>query len=187
MLSDNDILDVIYQGELGIEPFVAAQLQPASYDVKLDSKFLAFRKGDPFFDRVIGPAEDNSDIVGLWEAQELQLNPQAFILGSTVERISLSTSVAARLEGKSSLGRLGLVIHSTAGFIDPGFSGTITLEITNIGYRPIVLRAGMRIGQLSFFRLDSPASAPYGDPKFGSKYQGQEGPVASRYERPSLG
>lgn len=185
MLSDNDILDAMYRGVLEIEPFIAAQLQPASYDVRLDRKFMDFilKPGETPVD----PEDDNSANMVEWQSNDILLHPGHFVLGSTIEKIKLSTSIAARIEGKSSLGRLGLMVHSTAGFIDPGFEGTITLEISNIGPQPVVLRAGMRIGQLCFFRLDSPASAPYGDPKFGSKYQGQEGPVASRYERPSLG
>lgn len=187
MLSDNDILDAMYRGVLEIEPFIAAQLQPASYDVRLSDQFLVFENFEGILENPLDLSKDNSSRVQSHDAGVVELAPGSFVLGSTREKIFLSQGFAARIEGKSSLGRWGLMVHSTAGFIDPGFGGTITLEISNIGYNSILLTEDMLIGQLCFFRLDSPASAPYGDPKFGSKYQGQEGPVASRYERPSLG
>lgn len=185
MLSDVDIHYEMTGGDLDIWPFHTGNLQPASYDVRLDQRFKFFKKPQP--GDVLDPNEDISSLMSDMNivSGTILLAPGEFALGSTVEKVSLSTRLAARLEGKSSLGRLGLMVHSTAGFIDPGFSGTITLELSNVGRFPVLLHPGMKIGQLCVFRLDTPASAGYGDPKFGSKYQGQEGPVASRSWRKS--
>lgn len=155
-------------------------LQPASIDVRLDRFFRLF---DNHRYPVIDPAQDQPDLTRLVEVENgdpFVLHPGEFVLGSTFEQVTLPDDVAARLEGKSSLGRLGLLTHSTAGFVDPGFSGHVTLELSNMATLPITLWPGMKIGQLCFFRLSSPAEFPYGSEKYGSRYQGQRGPTASR-------
>ena len=155
-------------------------IQPSSIDVRLDRFFRLFDNHKyPFID----PAEDQPDLTHLVEVEPNQafiLHPGEFVLGSTYELVSLPDDVAARLEGKSSLGRLGLLTHSTAGFIDPGFTGHVTLELSNVATLPIKLWPGMKIGQMCFFRLSSPAEKPYGSSEYSSRYQGQRGPTASR-------
>ncbi len=155
-------------------------IQPSSVDVRLDRFFRLF---DNHKYPQIDPATDQPDLTRLVEVESNEafvLHPGEFVLGATFELITLPDDVAARLEGKSSLGRLGLLTHSTAGFIDPGFSGHVTLELSNVATLPITLWPGMKIGQLCFFRLSSPAEHPYGSEKYGSRYQGQRGPTASR-------
>jgi dCTP deaminase len=155
-------------------------VQPSSVDVRLDRFFRLF---DNHKYQHIDPAMDQPDLTRLVEVDSTEafvLHPGEFVLGATFEVVSLPDDVAARLEGKSSLGRLGLLTHSTAGFIDPGFSGHVTLELSNVATLPITLWPGMKIGQLCFFRLTSPAEHPYGSEKYGSRYQGQRGPTASR-------
>jgi dCTP deaminase len=155
-------------------------VQPSSVDVRLDRFFRLF---DNHKYQHIDPAMDQPDLTRLVEVDSTEafvLHPGEFVLGATFEVVSLPDDVAARLEGKSSLGRLGLLTHSTAGFIDPGFSGHVTLELSNVATLPITLWPGMKIGQLCFFRLTSPADHPYGSEKYGSRYQGQRGPTASR-------
>ena len=154
-------------------------IQPSSIDVRLDKFFRVF---DNHKYPHIDPAADQSDLtreVEIASDETFILHPGEFVLGSTYECITLPDDVAARLEGKSSLGRLGLLTHSTAGFIDPGFSGHVTLELANVATLPIKLYSGMKIGQLCFFRLSSPAEHPYGSAKYGSRYQGQRGPTPS--------
>jgi dCTP deaminase len=155
-------------------------VQPSSVDVRLDRYFRLF---DNHKYQHIDPALDQPELTRLVEVESSEafvLHPGEFVLGATFEMVSLPDDVAARLEGKSSLGRLGLLTHSTAGFIDPGFSGHVTLELSNVATLPITLWPGMKIGQLCFFRLSSPAEHPYGSEKYGSRYQGQRGPTASR-------
>jgi dCTP deaminase len=155
-------------------------VQPSSVDVRLDRFFRLF---DNHKYQHIDPAVDQPDLTRLVEVDATEpfvLHPGEFVLGATYEVITLPDDIAARLEGKSSLGRLGLLTHSTAGFIDPGFSGHVTLELSNVATLPITLWPGMKIGQLCFFRLSSPAEHPYGSDKYGSRYQGQRGPTASR-------
>src|SRR4051795_11822464 len=163
-----------------LEPFDASMVQPSSIDVRLDRFFRTFENHRyPHID----PAEDQPDLTRLVEpegAEPFILHPGEFVLGSTYERVSLPDDVAARLEGKSSLGRLGLLTHSTAGFIDPGFSGHVTLELSNVATLPIKLWPGMKIGQLCLFRLSSPSEHPYGSAVYGSRYQGQRGPTPSK-------
>src|SRR5215216_1323251 len=180
LLSDRDIADQIKNGRVVLDPFDAAMIQPSSIDVRLDRYFRVFENHRyPHID----PAEEQPDLTRLVEPEGQEpfiLHPGEFVLGSTYERVSLPDDVAARLEGKSSLGRLGLLTHSTAGFIDPGFSGHVTLELSNVATLPIKLWPGMKIGQLAFFRLSTPAEHPYGSEKYGSRYQGQRGPTPSR-------
>nr|WP_223875240.1 dCTP deaminase [Nanchangia anserum] len=180
MLSDRDITELIESGRATIDPFDPAMVQPASVDVRLDRYFRLF---DNHKYSVIDPAQDQPDLtrrVDVGEVEPFVLHPGEFVLGATLERVSLPADIAARLEGKSSLGRLGLLTHSTAGFIDPGFDGHVTLELSNTATMPIALYPGMKIGQLCFFRLTSPALRPYGAGAYGSRYQGQRGPTASR-------
>jgi dCTP deaminase len=180
LLSDRDIRAQIDAGRVVFEPWDAAMLQPSSVDVRLDKFFRLF---DNHKYRVIDPAVDQPDLTRLVEvdpAEGFVLHPGEFVLGSTYETITLPDDLAARVEGKSSLGRLGLLTHATAGFVDPGFSGHVTLELSNVATLPIMLWPGMKIGQLAFFQLSSPADNPYGSPVYGSHYQGQRGPTASR-------
>lgn len=180
LLSDRDIRAQIELGRVLLEPFDPAMVQPASIDVRLDRYFRLF---DNHKYAVIDPAADQSDLTRLVDVgpdQPFVLHPGEFVLGATHEVVTLPDDIAARLEGKSSLGRLGLLTHSTAGFIDPGFTGHVTLELSNTATMPILLHPGMKIGQLCFFQLSSPAEAPYGSGAHGSRYQGQRGPTASR-------
>lgn len=180
LLSDRDIRSELESGRIGLDPLDLDMVQPSSVDVRLDRFFRLF---DNHKYQHIDPAMDQPDLTRLVEVDSTEafvLHPGEFVLGATFEVVSLPDDVAARLEGKSSLGRLGLLTHSTAGFIDPGFSGHVTLELSNVATLPITLWPGMKIGQLCFFRLTSPAEHPYGSEKYGSRYQGQRGPTASR-------
>lgn len=180
LLSDVDIRAAVDAGNIRLDPWDPAMVQPSSIDIHLDRFFRLF---DNHKYPVIDPAADQSDLTRLVEVPadgEFVLHPGEFVLGSTFEAITLSAAVAARLEGKSSLGRLGLLTHSTAGFIDPGFSGHVTLELSNTATMPIKLYPGMKVGQFCFFQLSSPARDPYGSGAAGSHYQGQRGPTASR-------
>lgn len=180
LLSDRDIFSELDAKRVQLDPFDAAMVQPSSVDVRLDRFFRVFENHRyPHID----PAEEQPDLTRQVEPEGDEpfiLHPGEFVLGSTYELVTLPDDVAARLEGKSSLGRLGLLTHSTAGFIDPGFSGHVTLELSNVATLPIKLWPGMKIGQLCFFRLSSPAEHPYGSAKYGSRYQGQRGPTPSR-------
>ncbi|WP_278313744.1 dCTP deaminase [Lolliginicoccus levis] len=180
LLSDRDIRAEIGAGRLGLEPFDDVLVQPSSVDVRLDNMFRVFNNTRYTH---IDPKLQQDELTSLVEAPEGEpfvLHPGEFVLGSTLEVCSLPDDLAGRLEGKSSLGRLGLLTHSTAGFIDPGFSGHITLELSNVANLPITLWPGMKIGQLCLIRLSSPAEFPYGSARTGSKYQGQRGPTPSR-------
>ncbi len=180
LLSDRDILAEIDAGRIGLDPFEREMIQPSSIDVRLDKFFRIF---DNHKYPHIDPAADQSDLtrpVEVDSGEAFVLHPGEFVLGSTYEQVTLPDDVAARLEGKSSLGRLGLMTHSTAGFIDPGFSGHVTLELANVATLPIKLYPGMKIGQICYFRMSSAADNPYGSEKYGSRYQGQRGPTASR-------
>ncbi|MFE1321252.1 dCTP deaminase [Kitasatospora phosalacinea] len=180
LLSDNDIRAEIDRGRVVIDPFDPSMVQPSSIDVRLDRFFRVFENHRyPHID----PSEEQPDLTRLVEPEGDEafiLHPGEFVLASTYEVITLPDDVASRLEGKSSLGRLGLLTHSTAGFIDPGFSGHVTLELSNVATLPIKLYPGMKIGQLCLFRLSSPSEHPYGSERYGSRYQGQRGPTASR-------
>jgi len=180
LLSDRDIITEIDKERVQLEPFEPTMVQPSSVDVRLDRFFRVFENHRyPHID----PSEDQPDLTRMVEPdgdEPFILHPGEFVLGSTYEVVTLPDDVAARLEGKSSLGRLGLLTHSTAGFIDPGFSGHVTLELSNVATLPIKLWPGMKIGQLCFFRLSSPSEHPYGSEKYGSRYQGQRGPTPSR-------
>ncbi|MGL4305271.1 MAG: dCTP deaminase [Mycobacteriaceae bacterium] len=180
LLSDRDIRAELSSQRLGLEPLDQSMVQPSSVDVRLDSLFRVFNNTRYTH---IDPAVRQDELTTLVEPAEGEpfvLHPGEFVLGSTLEVVSLPDDLAGRLEGKSSLGRLGLLTHSTAGFIDPGFSGHITLELSNVANLPIVLWPGMKIGQLCLIRLSSPAEHPYGSAVTGSKYQGQRGPTPSK-------
>jgi dCTP deaminase len=178
--SDRDIKAELDSGRIELDPYEPAMIQPSSIDVRIDRFFRLFSNHKyPFID----PAENQPDLTRLVEVEGEEpfiLHPGEFVLGSTYEQVSLPDDVAARLEGKSSLGRLGLLTHSTAGFIDPGFTGHVTLELSNVATLPIKLWPGMKIGQLCFFRLTSPAEVPYGSTASSSRYQGQRVPTPSR-------
>jgi dCTP deaminase len=180
LLSDRDIRSELDSKRVILDPFDESMVQPSSVDVRIDRYFRLF---DNHKYPVIDPAEDQPELTHLVEVvgdEAFVLHPGEFVLASTYEVVTLPDDVAARLEGKSSLGRLGLLTHSTAGFIDPGFSGHVTLELSNVATLPIKLWPGMKVGQLCFFRLSSPAEHPYGSSWAGSRYQGQRGPTASR-------
>jgi len=180
VLADRTIARLLAAGRIEIDPYDPALLQPSSVDVRVDRYFRVFRNNlYPYID-VKQAQEDLTELVEVGD-EPFILHPGEFVLGSTLERVRLPDDLVARLEGKSSLGRLGLLIHSTAGFIDPGFDGHVTLELSNVATLPITIYAGMKIGQLSFVELSEPAASPYGAAALGSKYQGQRGPTASRY------
>ena len=180
LLSDRDIRSSVDAGDIRLDPWDPAMVQPSSVDVRLDKYFRVFENHRyPSID----PSVEQPELTRLIEVdggEAFVLHPGEFVLASTYETVTLGPAVAARLEGKSSLGRLGLLTHSTAGFIDPGFSGHVTLELSNMATLPVKLWPGMKIGQLCFFELTSPAEHPYGSPQYSSRYQGQRGPTPSR-------
>ncbi|MBA2566175.1 MAG: dCTP deaminase [Thermoleophilaceae bacterium] len=181
VLSDRTIRSEVEQGRIVIDPFDAGMVQPSSVDVRVDRRFRVFNNARyPFID-VRQPMEGLTELVEVAGDEPFILHPGEFVLGQTLERVTLPDDLVARLEGKSSLGRLGLLIHSTAGFVDSGFSGNLTLELSNVANLPITIYHGMPIGQLSFMRMDGPVERPYGTGDTGSKYQGQTEPTASRY------
>ena len=180
LLSDRDIKAEIAAGRVKVEPFDGQMIQPSSVDVRLDRFFRVFENHKY---SVIDPSIEQSELtreVAVENGEEFILHPGEFVLASTYEVITLPDDIAGRLEGKSSLGRLGLLTHSTAGFIDPGFSGHITLELSNVANLPVKLFPGMKIGQLCLIKLSSPTENPYGSALYGSRYQGQRGPTASK-------
>jgi len=180
LLSDRDIAAEIDAGRVKVEPFEPKMIQPSSVDVRLDRFFRVFENHRY---SVIDPSIEQSELtreVAVTGGEHFILHPGEFVLASTYEVITLPDDIAGRLEGKSSLGRLGLLTHSTAGFIDPGFSGHITLELSNVANLPVKLFPGMKIGQLCLIRLSSPAQHPYGSAVYGSRYQGQRGPTPSK-------
>ena len=181
ILSDRSIIEAIKGGRIEIDPFDEACVQPSSIDLHVDRKFRTFHNARyPFID-VKKEMPELTELVEVEGANPFILHPGEFVLGSTLERVRLPDDLVARLEGKSSLGRLGLLIHSTAGYVDPGWDGYLTLELSNVANLPITIYAGMKIGQISFFRLTTAAEHPYGSRDRGSKYQGQRGPTASRF------
>ena len=181
VLSDRTIRRLLEEGRILIEPYDASLLQPSSVDVRVDRRFRVFRNSRYPFINVKEPQEELTELVEVEDETPFILHPGEFVLGSTLERVRLPDDLVARLEGKSSLGRLGLLIHSTAGFIDPGWDGHVTLELSNVANLPITIYPGMKIGQISFMQMTEPAATPYGSEAIGSKYKGQRGPTASRY------
>ncbi len=183
VLSDRTIKEELASGRLGIEPLDPEAIQPASVDVRLDRQFRVFRPtARPFVD-VRQPVDDLTELVEVGDGEPFIVQPGSFCLGSTVEKITLPNDIVARVDGKSSLGRLGLLVHATAGWVDPGWTGCLTLELSNQSQMPIALYYGMRIAQVSFIRLTTEVDRPYGSPALGSKYQGQTGPTPSRISR----
>ena len=181
VLSDRTIREEIDSGRIVIDPFEPANVQPSSVDVRVDRQFRVFQNHRRGIIDVREKMEDLTELVTTDGDEPFILHPGEFVLGQTLERVTLPNDLVARLEGKSSLGRLGLLIHSTAGYVDPGWDGFLTLELSNVANLPITIYAGMNIGQISFFRLTSAAERPYGSRDRGSKYQGQQGPTASRF------
>ncbi len=181
ILSDRSIREEIEAGRIVIDPFDPTCLQPSSVDLHVDRAFRVFANSRyPYID-VKTEMPDLTELVEVPQGEAFILHPGEFVLGSTLERVRLPDDLVARLEGKSSLGRLGLLIHSTAGYVDPGWDGYLTLELSNVANLPITIYPGMKIGQISFFRLTTAAEVPYGSGAAGSKYQGQRGPTASRF------
>jgi dCTP deaminase len=181
ILSDRSLREAIAAGRLVIDPLDDDAIQPSSIDVRLDNRFRVFYTArHPYID-VKQPMDDLTELVEVKPDAAFILHPGEFVLGSTLEEVGIPPDLAARLEGKSSLGRLGLMTHSTAGFLDPGFVGHVTLELSNVANLPITLYPGMRIGQIAVFQLTTAAERPYGSRGVGSKYQGQRGPTPSRY------
>jgi dCTP deaminase len=181
VLSDRTIARLLAEGRIEIDPYDDELLQPSSVDVRVDRYFRVFHNNRyPFID-VREHQEDLTELVEITEDRAFILHPGEFVLGSTLERIRLPDDLVARLDGKSSLGRLGLLIHSTAGFVDPGWNGHVTLELSNVANLPVTIYPGMKIGQISFVQLSEPAETPYGSDALGSKYQDQRGPTASKY------
>jgi dCTP deaminase len=183
VLSDRDIRAALEAGNVKIRPYDPIDLQPSSVDLHLDRAFRVFRNNRyPYID-VRQPQPDLTELLRIEEDEPFILHPGEFVLGQTLEWVELPDDLVARLEGRSSLGRLGLLIHSTAGYVDPGWKGNLTLELSNVANLPIALYADMRIGQISFFQMSSPVDRPYGSPELGSRYQGQSEPTASAYYR----
>lgn len=181
VLSDRSIQEAVTAGRIGIEPFDAALVQPSSVDLRVGRYFRVFRNNRrPYIDVRDNP-EGLTELIEAGADDPFVLHPGEFVLGATFERVTVGNDLVARLEGKSSLGRLGLLIHSTAGFIDPGFSGHITLELSNVANLPITIYPEMKIGQISFLQMTTAADKPYGSGALGSKYQGQVEPTESRY------
>lgn len=181
ILSDRTIREQLAAGRIVIEPLDPADIQPSSVDLRLDRFFRVFRNHTMRVIDVRQDQEELTELVEIGEQDAFILHPGEFVLGSTAERVTVPDDLVARLEGKSSLGRLGLLIHSTAGFVDAGWDGYLTLELSNVANLPITLYPGMKIGQISFLAMTTPADAPYGSASVGSKYQGQRGPTPSRY------
>ena len=180
ILSDRTIKESMATGRIVIDPYDESFVQPSSIDLRVDRFFRVFENHlYPYIDPK-APQDALTTLVEVGEEEPFMLHPGEFVLGSTLERVQLGDDLVARLEGKSSLGRIGLLIHSTAGFVDPGFDGYLTLELSNVANLPIAIYPGMKIGQISFYQLTTPADHPYGSEGASSKYQGQRGPTPSR-------
>jgi dCTP deaminase len=181
ILSDYTIKKKVADGTIRIEPYDESMVQPSSVDLTLDHRFLVFRNHTTGFIDVKADLSELTEMVEASDDDPFMLHPGEFVLGSTSERVALPSNLVGRIEGKSSLGRLGLLIHSTAGFVDAGWDGQLTLEFSNVASLPITLYPGMKIGQISFIQMSTEAQSPYGTGELGSKYQGQQGPRPSRY------
>jgi dCTP deaminase len=181
ILSDVSIRKELAEGRIVIDPLLDGGIQPSSVDLRVDRYFRVFRNDTtPYIDPK-EPQEDLTELVTVADGRAFILHPGEFVLASTLERVVLPDDLAARLDGKSSLGRMGLLTHATAGFVDAGWDGHLTLELSNVATLPIALYPEMKIGQISFFKMSTPAQHPYGSGETGSKYQGQQGPTPSRY------
>ena len=187
VLSDRDIRAALQAGRVRIDPYDSSCLQPSSVDLHLDGDFRVFRNNRyPYID-VRASQPDLTELVTIEADEPFILHPSEFVLAQTLEWVELPDDLVGRIEGKSSLGRLGLLIHSTAGYVDPGWKGNLTLELSNVANLPIALYRGMKIGQISFFRMSSPVERPYGSRELGSKYQGQSTPTESQFYRDFVG
>jgi dCTP deaminase len=187
VLSDRDIRAAVQAGRIRVDPYDPACLQPSSVDLHLDGDFRVFRNNRyPYID-VRSPQPDLTELVSVGADEPFILHPTEFVLGQTLEWVELPDDLVARLEGRSSLGRLGLLIHSTAGYVDPGWKGNLTLELSNVANLPIALYRGMSIGQISFLTMSTPVERPYGSKELGSKYQGQSRPTESQFYRDFVG
>lgn len=182
VLSDGTIRQLVHDGRITIDPWDPAMVQPASVDVRLGHSFRVFHNHQIQAIDLAAPPADLTEHVHVDDDQPFILHPGEFVLGRTIEVVEIPDDIVCRIEGKSSIGRLGLIVHATAGFVDPGFAGSLTLEITNFNSVPIVLRPGLPVAQLSFMALDQPAERPYGHPELGSHYHGQLDATESRYE-----
>jgi dCTP deaminase len=187
VLSDRDIKDQLAAGRILIEPLDRDAIQPASVDLRLDSAFRVFNVTTRPYVDVREPVDDLTALVTIATDEPFIVQPGVFCLATTLETITLPDDIVARVDGRSSLGRLGLLVHATAGYVDPGWTGKLTLELSNQSQMPIALYYGMRVAQISFLRLSSPVDRPYGTPGLGSKYQGQTGPTPSRISKDPLG
>jgi dCTP deaminase len=183
VLSDRDIRAAMQAGRVRLDPYDPACLQPSSVDLHLDADFRVFRNNRYAFIDPRTPQPDLTELVSVQPDEPFILHPNEFVLGQTLEWVELPDDLVARLEGRSSLGRLGLLIHSTAGYVDPGWKGNLTLELSNVANLPIALYSGMKIGQISFFKMSSAVERPYGSRELGSRYQGQSSPTASLYSK----
>ena len=183
VLSDRDIRKAIQEGRIYVDPYEDALVQPASIDLRLGAKFIIFKRTQQPFIDVRQSVDHFTEKIEIDSAIPFMLHPGEFALGVTLEEVHLPSDIVGRLDGKGSLGRLGLVVHSTAGFVDPGWKGRLTLELSNLANLPISLYFGMKVSQLSFMELTSPAENPYGSKSLGSKYQGQDGPMVSQFYR----
>jgi dCTP deaminase len=183
VLSDRSIKKALAAGRLGIEPLDEQAIQPASVDLRLDSVFRVFRTTSRPYVDVAEDVDDLTELVEISPEAPFVIHPGSFCLGSTLETVTIPNDIVARVDGKSSLGRLGLLVHATAGYVDPGWTGKLTLELSNQSQMPIALYYGMRIAQISFIELTTPVDRPYGSAELGSKYQGQTGPTPSRISR----
>ena len=180
VLSDGTIRRLVEAGRIKVDPWDPGMVQPASVDLRLGNTFRVFHNHRAAAIDLDDPPKDLTEQVSIQDGEPFVIHPGEFVLGRTLEWVELPDDIVARIEGKSSLGRLGLIVHATAGFVDPGFSGHVTLELANVATLPIKLYPGMKIGQFCFFRLTSPSEHPYGSSKYGSRYQGQRGPTPSR-------
>src|SRR3954447_8951877 len=181
VLSDRTIKEEVAAGRLVFDPYDESLVQPSSVDMRVDRSFRVFNNSRYPYTDVPQPMETLTELVTVEDDEPFVLHPGEFVLGQTLERVRLPDDLVARLEGKSSLGLLGVVIHSTPGFVDPGFEGNLTLELSNLANLPITIYRGMPIGQISFMRMDAPVEHAYGAREAGSKYQGQGGTTASRF------
>ena len=180
VLSDRSIKEALDSGRIIVNPLGENAIQPASLDIRLDREFRVFRNHRDSFIDIRSPMESLTEIETIDDDQAFVLHPTEFVLGSTIELVELPNDIVARVEGKSSLGRLGLLVHATAGYVDPGWQGKLEMELSNVSNLPIKLYYNMKIGQLSFFELSTPSDNPYGSGAIKSKYQNQEGPTASK-------
>jgi dCTP deaminase len=187
VLSDQTIIELVDAGRIRIDPWDPGLVQPASVDLRLGGSFRVFHNHRATAIDLLHPPENLTEEVTVPDGETFVIHPGEFCLGRTLEWVELPDDIVARIEGKSSLGRLGLIVHATAGFCDPGWKGTLTLELNNLTRVPIILRPGLEIAQLSFMTLDRPAERPYGSPELGSHYQGQRAATASRYRAPRSG